>query len=93
MFGAIIGDIAGSTYEHDNDKTEDCEIFREYSKFTDDTVLTLATAYHLSLIVHILKHISVLAVHIQGLVMVKIFENGNGQRILNHTIAGEMDPL
>jgi len=46
MFGAIIGDIAGSTYEHNNDKTEDCEIFRENSRFTDDTVLTLATAYH-----------------------------------------------
>ncbi len=46
MFGAIIGDIAGSTYELRNFKMESCEIFREGSLFTDDTVLTLATADH-----------------------------------------------
>lgn len=47
MFGAIIGDIAGSTFEHCNFKFESCEIFASGSKFTDDTVLTLATADHL----------------------------------------------
>ena len=46
MFGAIIGDIAGSTYEHYNVKSEDCDIFAPGSIFTDDTVLTLATANH-----------------------------------------------
>jgi len=46
MFGAIVGDIAGSTYEHANFKFESCEIFRADSRFTDDTVLTLATADH-----------------------------------------------
>ena len=44
IFGAIVGDIAGSTYEVNNYKHEDCEIFREGSRFTDDSVLTLATA-------------------------------------------------
>lgn len=44
MFGAIVGDIAGSTYEVSNLKDENCEIFRAGSRFTDDTVLTLATA-------------------------------------------------
>ncbi len=44
MFGAIVGDIAGSTYERHNCKGEWCEIFADGSTFTDDTVLTLATA-------------------------------------------------
>jgi len=47
MFGGIVGDIAGSTYETDNCKSEDhCRIFNHGSTFTDDTVLTLATAKH-----------------------------------------------
>lgn len=46
MFGAIVGDIAGSTNERNNFRYEFCEIFREGSRFTDDTVLTLATADH-----------------------------------------------
>ena len=44
MFGAIVGDIAGSTYERRNFKFESCQIFADGSQFTDDTVLTLATA-------------------------------------------------
>jgi len=44
MLGAIVGDIAGSTYEHANFKFESCRIFAPGSRFTDDTVLTLATA-------------------------------------------------
>ena len=45
MLGAIVGDIAGSTYEHRNCKRyQDIEIFRKHSHVTDDTVLTLATA-------------------------------------------------
>lgn len=46
MFGAIIGDIAGSTFERHNFKFECCHIFEKDSTFTDDTVLTLATADH-----------------------------------------------
>lgn len=44
MFGAIVGDVAGSTYERWNCKHEMCHIFAEGSHYTDDTVLTLATA-------------------------------------------------
>jgi len=46
MFGAIVGDIAGSTFEASNFKFESCQIFAKGSRFTDDTVLTLATADH-----------------------------------------------
>lgn len=46
MFGAVVGDVAGSTYEAENYKGEDCEIFAFGSTFTDDSVLTLATAQH-----------------------------------------------
>jgi ADP-ribosylglycohydrolase len=46
MFGAIVGDIAGSPYERINCKGEWCEIFAPGARFTDDTVLTLATADH-----------------------------------------------
>ena len=44
MFGAIIGDIVGSTYELHNVKSEDIELFPQGSRFTDDTVLSVAVA-------------------------------------------------
>ncbi|MEE0733154.1 MAG: ADP-ribosylglycohydrolase family protein [Acutalibacteraceae bacterium] len=44
MLGAIIGDIIGSVYEWDPIKTEDFPLFCSKSRFTDDTVLTVATA-------------------------------------------------
>lgn len=44
MFGAIIGDIAGSRYEFDPVKSKDVPLFGEGSTYTDDTVLTVAVA-------------------------------------------------
>ncbi len=44
MYGAIIGDIAGSRYEFDPVKEKDVPLFGEGSCFTDDTVLTIAVA-------------------------------------------------
>lgn len=44
MLGAIIGDIAGSAYERNPVKTGTFEIFGKDSRFTDDTVMTAATA-------------------------------------------------
>lgn len=44
MLGAIIGDIVGSTREWNNIKREDFELVPQDSRFTDDTVMTLAVA-------------------------------------------------
>ena len=44
LIGAIAGDIIGSTYEFNNVKTIDFDLFPIRSKFTDDTVLTVAIA-------------------------------------------------
>lgn len=44
MIGAIAGDIIGSVYEYAPIKTEAFPLFGEGSSFTDDTVLTVATA-------------------------------------------------
>ncbi len=44
MLGAIIGDIVGSTREFHNIKTENFELVPPGSRFTDDTVMTLAVA-------------------------------------------------
>jgi len=44
IIGAIAGDIIGSVYEWNNVKTTDFDLFSEKSKFTDDTVLTVAIA-------------------------------------------------
>jgi ADP-ribosylglycohydrolase len=44
MIGALIGDIAGSSYEHRNCKSPACELFPPEAAFTDDSVLTVATA-------------------------------------------------
>ena len=44
MLGAIAGDVIGSVYEFDSVKTTDFPLFTGESTFTDDTVLTVATA-------------------------------------------------
>lgn len=44
VLGAIIGDVAGSTYEFHNVKATDFEMFPYGSKPTDDSVMTLAVA-------------------------------------------------
>ena len=44
ILGAIVGDIVGSTREWNNVKTEDFELLPAGSRFTDDTVMTLAVA-------------------------------------------------
>ena len=45
MIGAIIGDVLGNTYEFDCPKTTEFELFPEGSNYTDDTIMTVATAY------------------------------------------------
>lgn len=44
MLGSIIGDIVGSIYEFNNVKTKDFPFFPEQGDFTDDSILTVATA-------------------------------------------------
>lgn len=44
MIGAIIGDIVGSIYEFNNIKTKDFDLCDERMEFTDDSILTIATA-------------------------------------------------
>lgn len=45
MYGAILGDIIGSPYEFDQgNKTKDFPLFSRNSRFTDDSVMTLAVA-------------------------------------------------
>ena len=45
MLGAIAGDVIGSVYEAHPIKSMDFPLFGRESQFTDDTVLTVATAY------------------------------------------------
>ncbi len=45
MYGAILGDIIGSPYEFDRGKkTKDFPLFIPQSRYTDDTVMTLAVS-------------------------------------------------
>ena len=44
MIGAVAGDIIGSIYEHNPIKSEDFPLFHTDSRFTDDTVMSLAVA-------------------------------------------------
>jgi ADP-ribosylglycohydrolase len=44
MLGAIAGDVIGSVYEHHRIKTTAFPLFQANSRFTDDTVLTVAVA-------------------------------------------------
>lgn len=45
MLGAIAGDIIGSVYEWYGIKTTEFPLFRQECDFTDDTVMTIATAH------------------------------------------------
>ena len=49
IFGAIIGDVIGSPYEfrRNNIKTTEFPLISEYSRFTDDSVMTFAVAHAL----------------------------------------------
>lgn len=42
MIGAIVGDIVGSPYEHNNYKAKDFPLFRRKSRATDDSIMSLA---------------------------------------------------
>lgn len=42
MLGAIIGDIIGSVYEFESDKTKDFELFAGGCHLTDDSMMTIA---------------------------------------------------
>ncbi|GAB2765781.1 ADP-ribosylglycohydrolase family protein [Salinimicrobium soli] len=44
LFGPVIGDIVGSVFEGKNVKTIDVDLFNPSTRFTDDTVLTIAVA-------------------------------------------------
>ena len=44
LYGALGGDIIGSRFEWHNLKSKRFELFSDRSKYTDDTVLTVATA-------------------------------------------------
>lgn len=44
MFGAIAGDVIGSVFERNNVKSKTFPLFDAASRFTDDTVLTVAVA-------------------------------------------------
>ena len=48
MYGAIVGDIVGSVYERHNTSEYDFPLYKlwghRHSRFTDDSVLTIATA-------------------------------------------------
>jgi ADP-ribosylglycohydrolase len=43
ILGAVSGDIIGSVYEFHNVKRKDFELFTPKTKFTDDSILTVAT--------------------------------------------------
>lgn len=49
MLGAITGDTIGSVYEFDNIKTAEFPLFNSKSRFTDDSVMTIAVAHWLTL--------------------------------------------
>ena len=41
MLGAVFGDIVGSAYEWNNVKTKDFPLHTSFTRYTDDSVMTL----------------------------------------------------
>ncbi|MFZ9520678.1 MAG: ADP-ribosylglycohydrolase family protein [Silvanigrellaceae bacterium] len=48
MIGALLGDIIGSVYERDPIKNTTFELFSPLSRYTDETVLTIAIAHSIN---------------------------------------------
>lgn len=44
MLGAVFGDIVGSAYEWNNVKTKEFPLKTSFTRYTDDSVMTLAVA-------------------------------------------------
>lgn len=44
MMGSIVGDIVGSVYEFANIKTKNFDLFSDKDSYTDDSILSIATA-------------------------------------------------
>lgn len=42
MLGAIIGDIVGSPFEFESDKTKDVTLFSAHCRRIDDSIMTIA---------------------------------------------------
>ena len=86
MLGAIIGDIIGSVYEFNNKKQKDFHLFTPMSRFTDDTVMTLAVAEWLT---EDKEHSEEgLVLRMQDLGMVVVL--GGGYIISNHNLITAM---
>ena len=49
MYGAIIGDMAGSAYEFRPTKKKDFVWFPKETRYTDDTVMTVSSVNRVSL--------------------------------------------
>ncbi|MBQ7594883.1 MAG: hypothetical protein IJU48_11120 [Synergistaceae bacterium] len=47
LLGALVGDIIGSPYERHNTKEKDFALITERTRFTDDSVMTMAVAHTL----------------------------------------------
>jgi len=45
MIGVVAGDVIGSVHEHSRTKSTEFPLFDPLCRFTDDTVLSVATAY------------------------------------------------
>ena len=43
MYGAVIGDIVGSRFERHDHKSKEFQFFHPHCRYTDDSVLTIAT--------------------------------------------------
>ncbi len=66
IIGAICGDIIGSSYEFHPVKTKDFDLFPSNSRFTDDTVMTLAVANWLLLDLNLTKNVLISQMQILG---------------------------
>lgn len=84
MTGAIIGDIVGSAYEWYGVKTEDFILFKNESTFTDDSVLTCATAYS------ILNNIPFVDAYVSF--YKKYPESGYGGKFVQWAKSGDLKP-
>lgn len=86
LYGAIAGDMAGSTYEFFGMRGDEKELFPLFSSYTDDTILTLAVADALTsgiAVADALRHYATLFPHPKG---------GYGSMFVDWLRAGEGAP-
>ncbi len=93
MLGAILGDIVGSPYEFDPIDSEEFPLFCTVSRFTDDTVMTVAVADGLMTAVQEGRSVGECVARSMRAIGRRYLDSGYGGRFIGWISEGETEEI